>query len=148
MLHEAGDLAWSLVLPRDHPLVGRDFHRAFDRLGRGVSETLSEHGVRATWVPAPGLSEEFCLLGPRGQVLATPAGIVGGAAQHATRTALLHHGNLAVRLDRDAVRRLFDLGAPTAADRLGSLAGAGLRTPPEELAPALAEALARTIEDG
>ncbi len=147
VLHEVGDLAWSLVLPREHPLVGRDFHRAFGRLGRGVAETLTEHGVRSAWVPSPGLSDEYCLLGHRGQVLATPAGIVGGAAQHATRTALLHHGNLAARLDRGAVTRLFDLGAPTAVDHLASLAGAGLRRRPEELAPMLAAAIARAIED-
>ena len=146
VLHAPGDLAWSLVLPREHRLVGRDYLRAFDRLGRGVVRFLADHGVRARWVPAPGLSEEFCLLGHRGQVLATNVGIVGGAAQHATRTALLHHGILTARIDRTTLARLFDLGGARAVDRLSSLAEAGLVTPLEELAPALAEALAREVE--
>ena len=146
VLHAPGDLAWSLVLPRDHRLVGRDYLRAFDRLGRGVVECLADHGVTATWIPAPGLSEEFCLLGHRGQVLATNAGIVGGAAQHATRAALLHHGTLTARLDRPTVTRLFDLGGARGVDRLSSLAEAGLVAPLEQLVPALADRLAREIE--
>ena len=148
VLHAPGDLAWSLVLPRDHPLVGRDYLRAYDRLGHGVTAFLADRGVSASWVPAPGLSEECCLLGHRGRVLATATGIVGGAAQHATRTSLLHHGTLTARLDRATMRRLFDLGHSRAADRLSSLAETGLVTPAEELAPALAEALAYEVAKG
>lgn len=148
VLHAPGDLAWSLVLPRDHPLVGRDYLRAYDRLGRGVTAFLADRGVGASWVPAPGLSEEFCLLGHRGRVLATATGIVGGAAQHATRTSLLHHGTLTSRLDRATVHRLFDLGHLGSADRLSSLAEAGLANPAEELAPALAEALEHEVAKG
>lgn len=148
VLHAPGDLAWSLVLPRNHPLVGRDYLRAYGRLGRGVVGFLADHGVSATWIPAPGLSEEFCLLGHRGQVLAARTGIVGGAAQHVTRTALLHHGTLTARIDRPAIARLFDLGRARAVDRLSSLAEAGLDHPLEELVPALADALARELERG
>ena len=145
VLHAPGDLAWSIVLPRGHRLVGRDYLRAFDRLGRGVVDCLADHGVITTWVPAPGLSEEYCLLGHRGQVLATSVGIVGGAAQHATRTALLHHGTLTVRIDRPTVERIFDLGAASAVRRLSSLAEAGLLLPLEELVPALVESLVREV---
>ena len=148
VLHEPGDLAWSLVLPLDHPLVGHDYLRAFGRLGRGVVRFLADHGVTATWIPAPGLSEEFCLLGHRGQVLATNAGILGGAAQHARRAALLHHGTLTARLDRPMVARLFDLGGARGLDQLSSLTEAGLSMPLEKLAPALADALLREVEVG
>lgn len=145
VVHTPGDLAWSLVLPRDHPLVGRDYLRAYERLGRGVVRVLADTGVETGWVTAPGLSKDLCLLGSRGQVLAARTGIVGGAAQHATRTALLHHGILVARLDRATVQRVFLLGESGAAGRLSSLADAGLSTPAEALAPALAEALAREV---
>ena len=146
VMHAAGDLAWSIVLPRDHPAVGRDYLRAYDRLGRGVQRSLADHGLATSWVPPPGLSEEYCLLGTRGLVLSAPSGIVGGAAQHRTRTALLHHGHLAMRLDREALRRIFDLEGTRGADRLSSLEDAGLRTPADELATSIAESLESALE--
>ena len=147
VLHGPGDLAWSLVLPRGHPWVGSDYLRSFGRFGEGVRRWLSELGISSRWVDAPGLSEEYCLLGPRGQVLAGDRGILGGAAQHRTRSALLHHGSITTRLDRTTLRRVFDLGGPGAADRLSSLEEAGLGPrPPEQLSAGLAEALARELE--
>lgn len=146
VMQAPGDLAWSLVLPRDHPAVGRDYLRAYDRLGRGVVRSLAGHGLAVSWVSPPGLSDEYCLLGTRGLVLSAPSGIVGGAAQHLTRTALLHHGHLAVRLDREVLCRIFDLEGAGGAGRLSSLEEAGLTTPVGELATSLAESLERELD--
>jgi lipoate-protein ligase A len=145
VLHGPGDLAWSVVLPRDHALVGRDFVHAYDRLGRGAVRFLRARGRTARWDPAPGWSEDCCLLGGRGRVLTVDGRVLGGAAQHASRSALLHHGILPFRLDRPAIARVFDLSSPGPVDHLTGLAEQGVDRPTEATARSLAEALVAEI---
>jgi len=145
VLHAPGDLAWSLVLPRDHPLVGRDFVGAYGRLGGGAVRFLAARGRAASWVPAPGLSAECCLLGERGQVLVVAERILGGAAQHADRAALLHHGILPFAVDRAATGRLFGLPSPGPVDRLVGLADLGFPRPAFSAVRALAASFAEEI---
>ncbi|MGP8078456.1 MAG: biotin/lipoate A/B protein ligase family protein [Thermoplasmata archaeon] len=145
LLHEVGDLAWTIVLPRDDPRVGADFHRAYDRLGHGVVRWLAGYGVAARWAPAPGVVPEYCTLGDRGSVLSAGDRILGGAAQHMVRTGLLHHGTISVHVDRAAIDRLFDLGPPSPSDRLAGVWELGLREPGPALARGLAEAIASDL---
>ncbi len=140
-LHQDGDLVWAVVRRRADPAVGRDFARAYARLGAGVLATLRGLGVPADWAPAPGLCEDYCPLSSRGQVLASDGQVLGGAAQHATSTALLHHGGIAWTVDRALVERLFDLPVGGAAARLGSLQGHLPHAQPEDVAVALESAL-------
>lgn len=140
LLHLPGDIVWSVVLPRDHPLVGRDYARAFARLGGGVVEGLADAKLASTWGPALSLSEEYCLLAPRGEVLRVGDRALGGAAQHATRSALLHHGVIALRTDPNALRELFGLPLD-AIRRLTSLRELGVRWPAEDVAAAIAARL-------
>ncbi len=143
VIHGAGDLAWSIVLPRDDPTVGRDFVRAYGRLGRGVVRFLGEHGLSAEWAPPPGIAPDYCLLSGRGQVLALGDRILGGAAQHLSRTALLHHGIVPLDVDRESIARVFGLTATGAGERLTSLRGLGITDEPEALAEQLDRAIAR-----
>ena len=122
LLHLAGDLVWAVVLPRDDPRVGRDFARAFDRLGAEISDGLRAAGVEAGWAPAPGLSDDYCPLSGRGQVLVAGGHVLGGAAQHATSRALLHHGGISWTVDRPTVGRIFGPLAAATLERLGGLA--------------------------
>jgi lipoate-protein ligase A len=145
ILHLAEDLVWGVVLPRADERVGRDFVRAYGRLGAGVVTALSTHGVSAEWGPAPGLSEEYCPLGPRGQVLESGGQIVGAAAQHVTGTALLHHGTLSRHMDRALVARLFSLADPGVADRLAGVDERGVLDPADALAEQLARAIAAAL---
>jgi len=145
VLHAPGDLAWSVVLPRDDPLVGRDFVNAYDRLGRGVVRFLQARGGTARWDPAPGISEYCCLLGSRGRVLTVDGRVLGGAAQHASRAALLHHGILPYRLDRPVLARLFDLEWPGPVDRLVGLDDLGLPRPSASTARSLGETIAHEL---
>jgi lipoate-protein ligase A len=145
ILHAPGDLAWSVVLPRSHPLVGRDYVRAYARLGRGAVRFLRGEGHEAAWAPAPGVSDGCCLLGTRGEVLEVGGRILGGAAQHASRTFLLHHGILPYRLDRADLSRIFDLTSPGPADRLAGLVDLGMERPSEGTARRLAEAIAAEL---
>ena len=147
VLHAIGDLAWSIVLPRAHPLVGRDFVRSYDRLGQGTTRFATTLGLAAVWEAAPGLSEDCCLLGGRGQILSVGGKILGGAAQHVTGRALLHHGILPYRIDRKAQCRVFALESPGPGDRLTDLRELGVTAPLERLARALAEAIARDVSD-
>ena len=128
VLHLPGDLLWAIVLPRADPRVGRDFVRAYGRLGEGVVRGLRAVGVSVRWVDPPGLVEDYCPLSSRGQVLEAGDRIVGAAAQHATGRALLHHGGVSWTVDRACVDRLFSLPASGPSSRLGGL---------EEVAPAL-----------
>ncbi len=142
VLHLPGDLVWSIVLPRDDPEVGRDFARAYVRLGRGVGRFLAAQGVDARWVPAPGEVEECCVLSSRGQVLEAGGRILGGAAQHATRAALLHQGMIARRIDPELLDRIFGIPPATARTRLAGTDELGVHATPETLARALRDALA------
>jgi len=147
LLHAPGDLAWSVVLPRDDPRIGRDYVHAYARLGAGVVRFLGDRGVSAKWVDPPGTDPDYCLLSARGSVLSTPERVLGGAAQHLARGALLHHGILPLELDRALLRDVFDLSSK-AVDRLTCLRELGVTGSPEELAWKLAASLADTLAKG
>jgi len=144
LLHEPGDLAWSVVVDRADPRLSGGFHSAYARLGRGVVRWLSAHGVEAAWRPAPGLAPAYCTLSERGWVLEADGAIVGGAAQHAARGRLLHHGTISRRIDRPTIDRLFGLPTPGPADRLGGLSS--LVADDDLLLHELAEAIDRDLE--
>ncbi len=140
VLHGPGDIAWSLVLPRDDPAVGRDFVHAYGRLGEGVVRALAGLGVRAAWEPAPHRSDSYCLLGPGGSVLAVGGRVLGGAAQHLSGGWLLHHGVLVYRQQPERLTDLFGLSAETISAWLTSL---------EEVAPGRSpDRIARQLLDG
>ncbi len=119
VLHQPGDLAWSVVLPRSDVRVGRDFTRSYARFGEPVVRLLAEFGVVGRWAAAPGLSDEYCLLSGRGEVLLVGETVVGGAAQHATARSLLHHGILPWSVDRATVAHVFGIDPSVVAGRLG-----------------------------
>jgi len=144
ILHAPGDLAWSIVLPRADPRVGADFVHGYARLGAGVVAWLRNRGVVSEWGPPPGSFEDYCLLSARGQVLRAGGQVLGGAAQHATRAALLHHGILPYAVDRPLLRDLFGMPDAGGADRLVGLDDLGLREPPERLAREPLDALVAT----
>ncbi|HEV8049833.1 MAG TPA: hypothetical protein VGP88_04505 [Thermoplasmata archaeon] len=116
-----GDVVWSIVLPRSDPRVGRDFVHAYPRFGHGVIRTLASFGVEAEWGPALGLSEEYCFLGSRGMALTVGGRVLGGAAQHATRSAVLHHGVLPHTIDRQRLEALFGLAPAYSEPKLTTL---------------------------
>ncbi|MGI0130499.1 MAG: lipoate--protein ligase family protein [Thermoplasmata archaeon] len=142
VLHAPGDLAWSVVLPRTDPRVGRDYVRGYGRLGAGVVRFLDRLGVSAAWVAPPNFSTEYCVLGGRGQVLSVGERVLGGAAQHLSRSALLHQGMLPLSVDRERVARLFRITARVLAERLTGLRELGVANDPVELARWLAGELA------
>jgi len=141
VLHLENDIVWAVVLPRSDPRVGRDFARAYGRLGRGVVAGLAALGIRASWVGAPGLVDDYCPLSARGEVLATEAKVLGAAAQHVTSSALLHQGCVSWEVDRAEVDHLFALPPQGPSTRLGGVADLGASGGPAALAEALARAL-------
>ncbi len=144
LLHAPGDLAWSVVLPRSDPRVGKDFVHAYSRLGEGVVRFLSERGVVTKWQDPPGSDPEYCLLSARGSVLKHGEKVLGGAAQHLAARTLLHHGILPLELDRPMLRRLFGLSTE-AVGRLTSLRELGVEGPSEQLAWKLAAHLSEAL---
>lgn len=143
VLHLVGDLAWSVVLPRRHPVVGTDFVRAYGRIGAGLVRWLAAHGVDAAWVPAPGVNPDYCVLSGRGEVLVARDRVLGGAAQQLTRSALLHQGMIAGRVDRALVARLFSIESPSTLSRLVGLDELGVAVDPRDAARGLAGELSR-----
>lgn len=148
LLHAPGDLAWAVVLPRGDPRVGRSYVTDYPRLGTGAVLFLETMGIRAQWVPSSGTSSTYCTLGRRGYVLMVDDRILGGAAQHLTRDALLHHGILPRTLDRPLIERVFDLPALGGTDRLTSLEELGCSEPATVGARRLALALAQQLGSG
>jgi lipoate-protein ligase A len=146
ILHLAGDLVWGVVLPRSDPRVGPDYVRAYSRFGAGLLPCLASRGHEAAWVPAPGLSTEYCPLSDRGQVLVVDGKVVGAAAQHVTSRGLLHHGALSIRIDREMVGRLFSFADPSIPAHLSGLWEQGLRVDPERLASEIAHALVNALD--
>jgi lipoate-protein ligase A len=145
ILHLPGDLVWSVVLPRSDPLVGPDFSSAYGRLGAGVVLFLAELGLDGRWGEPEALSDAFCLLGRRGRALSAEGRVLGGAAQHLTASALLHHGVVNRTLDRGLVAQLFDVPPEIATARLSSLTELGVSDPPERLAEGLARTIAASL---
>jgi lipoate-protein ligase A len=143
--HAPGDVVWSLVLPRTDPRVGRDFSKAYRRLGTGPVRVLHEHGVTAEWLSPLGLTTEYCLLSGRGAVLSVDGRALGGAAQHLTRQALLHHGVLPFRLDPPRLRELFDLSPELVERSLTCLEQVAAGVSPEEWARRLQAILAAEV---
>ncbi|MCI4331400.1 MAG: hypothetical protein L3K19_06090 [Thermoplasmata archaeon] len=141
ILHRPGDLVWSVVVPRSHPLVGTDFTCAYPRLGQGVVDALGAVGVPGVWSPPMDLSEEFCLLGPRGHVLTVQGRALGGAAQHVTRQALLHQGMIARTIDRARLSELFEVPLDELERRTTALVELVEAPIPERLGPRLLDAL-------
>jgi lipoate-protein ligase A len=131
LLHLPGDVVWSLVIPRNDPIFGRRFATDYDRWGSGVVAVLKEQGIHAQWTGPPDLSDEYCLLGRRGKVLSVDGRVLGGAAQHLTAHALLHHGVIGFDRAPDLISRLFRVDEEVAEGRL-----IGVR----ELRPALSSA--------
>ncbi len=146
LLHEEGDLVWSIVLPREDPRVGRDFSTAYGRLGAAVTASLRSQGLPADWTTAPGVAPSYCLLSPRGQVLSVRGRAIGGAAQHLTRRALLHHGTVNVSLDRDRIASLFDVPISLSQRYLTCLMDETPRVVGADLARSLADHLASWLE--
>jgi lipoate-protein ligase A len=142
VLHAPGDLAWSVVLPRTHPAAGRDFVRSYGRLGEGAVRFLRDRGIAAEWVPAPGLAADLCFLSARGEVLSVGPRVLGGAAQHVTRDALLHQGVVPLHVDRRRLQAVFAVPLALLTDRLVGLRELGVRERPEVLAQELLESLA------
>jgi lipoate-protein ligase A len=142
ILHLRGDLLWAIVLPRADPRAGRDFARAYGRLGGPIVGALARLGVVARWVPAPGLSDAYCPLSGRGEVLAVGPRIVGAAAQHLTARALLHQGSVSWTVDRATVDDVFELPPGGPSSRLGGIAELGVALGPERVAEAIGRALA------
>ena len=147
LLHAPGDLTWTVVLPRRDPRVGRSFVNAYARLGTGVTRFLEAAGVRARWTPAPGVSSSYCTLSSRGLVLTVGDLVLGGAAQHLSREALLHHGTLPRTLNRPLIGRIFELPRTGGLDRLTCLEELGLRENAERQAEGLARALVEHLEN-
>ncbi len=142
LLHLPGDVVWSVVVPRSDPGAARGLTRAYDALGAGVVDGLRELGVRAAWSPPVGASATYCLLSDRGRVLTVDGRVLGGAAQHLTSRALLHHGVLTARLDPGLLGEIFGVPRSTIADRLTALEGHGLGGSGAGLAAAVLRALA------
>ena len=146
LLHGAGDLFFSVVLPRSpegglhRPLAG-----SYRRFGAGIVRALGRHGIETEWRPGPQLSEAYCLLSGQGEVLWTRSRIVGGASQHLTAKGLLHHGFLARRVDSEGLSRIFGIPPETSGTWLTGLCAEGLPVDapsPEELGGAIRESLA------
>jgi lipoate-protein ligase A len=148
VLHASGDLVWAVVLPRNDLRIRRDFVHAYATFGAPIIEFLRDKGVSATWAPAPALSDDYCLLGPRGQVLMSGTRILGGAAQHVTATSVLHHGHLPKSLDRAALQRIFGPTTPAGLERLVGLDDLGVRRSPDDLARSLERKLRAHFTSG
>lgn len=145
LLHLRDDLLWSVVLPRADPRVGRDFVRGYARLGEAVVGTLRSLGLASSWADAPAVCEEYCPLGSRGKVLVADGRVLGGAAQHVTSRALLHHGAISTAVDRPLLDLLFGWTDPGPASRLVGLSELGVDRPAELLARELDAGLARFV---
>jgi lipoate---protein ligase len=141
LLLAPGDLTWSIVLPRDDPRLAAGPIAATERLGAGIVAALAEAGLPAAWSPPIALSDSYCLLGPRGKVLTVDGRAIGGAAQHLTRSALLHHGVVNWTVDRPRLHGLFGLPPEIAERHLGSLLELLPSADPERLAESLRRAL-------
>ncbi len=126
LLHRPGDVHFARVIPRTSPNFPPRFTQAYASLGAGVVSWLGFRGLEARWDPAPGSFPGYCLTSARGKVLAVGGRILGGASQHLSHEALLHHGAITLSLDLPLLETLFDLPRELAERQLTSLEKEGL----------------------
>ncbi len=125
VLHEPGDLFWSIVLPRSSPLVGRDYVHAYGRLGEGVVRALPSR-LAPRWHPSPEVFPSHCFLSGRGEVLFCGDRILGGASQHVTPAAILHHGVILASVDPRKMEGIFGMPERVRSQYLTSLEELGI----------------------
>ena len=145
LYHAPGDLVWSIVLPRRDARVGRDYAHAYVRLGAGLVDWLAGLGVTSAWELASDAFPPYCLLNGLGRTLRVSGRAVAGAAQHATRSGMLHHGGVSVSLDETALTAVFDLPDDVLAADLAGLRTFGVSETSERLARGLTAALERFV---
>lgn len=144
VLHERGDLAWSLVLPRTDPRVGKNYIRNYAELGNGVVEGFRRFDIRGEWRPSGGRDPEICLLAERGEVLWIDGRVAGGAAQHLSGNALLHHGCIAVGSPGESTARLFGRDPKELRRKLVGLDELGEPPDPDLLLTAIGEEMSKS----
>jgi lipoate-protein ligase A len=132
-----GDLLFSIVLPRDHPLAKPPVTRAYGRLGAGVQQFLRRIGIDGRWSDPLGLSSEFCPFGSRGSPFVVQGRVLGGAAQHLTRGYLLHHGFLFRTVDRELLHRWFGIEPRVISGHVTSTEDLGVAASASEMAAGL-----------
>jgi lipoate-protein ligase A len=145
VLHSPGDLLFSIVLARSHPAVGRDYARAYGRLGAGLVTWLERSGVATRWAPTPKVDPELCLLSGRGETLQWRERTLGGAAQHVTRDALLHHGVVVAASPVERLSAVFGLPAERLGLHLTSLSELGVDLGTEHARVELARAMSSSL---
>lgn len=126
LVHESGDLFWSVVLPRESRWIGRDFTKAYARLGLGWVSAIASAGRKAEWIASPPTFPLHCFLSGRGYVLACEGRALGGASQHLNAQALLHHGTVTVVHNPERVRSIFAMPSLVQEQHLTSLEELGL----------------------
>lgn len=142
--HQPGDVFWSVVLPRSGSWVGRDFIHRYSYFGGGWVAFLAGKGLQAHWERPPARFPAYCLLSGRGEVLMTKGRILGGASQHLTSKALLHHGTISVSVDRGSIHRAFGAPGELTQEHLTSLHEEGTGLEDGELST-LADCLASAL---
>ncbi|MCI4351005.1 MAG: hypothetical protein L3K15_05780 [Thermoplasmata archaeon] len=144
VLVRPGDLLWSIVEPLHARESRRSLLHAYERLGSGAVTWLRNLGLESRWSEPFAASDEFCLLGARGSVLTASGRALGGAAQHSTARAMLHHGLIVRSIDRRLLARLFDLTPELLARTTTSLEEMGVaeRARANDLESAIATSLA------
>ncbi|HKS59806.1 MAG TPA: hypothetical protein VJS68_03400 [Thermoplasmata archaeon] len=146
VLISPGDLLFSLVLRRTHPLAASPVTKGYGRLGAGACRFLERFRIRGEWSAPAGLSDLFCPLGALGSPLRADGRVLGGAAQHLTGTHVLHHGFLFRSLDRLLLGRLFGLSASVLSNELTSLSELGIPAEPPQQAAQLLDAWSSIID--
>ncbi len=111
LLHaEGGEVTYSLVLPPGHPLTELDVAESAARIAEGVAEALRILGFDAVVGSFPGVPGEggLCYAASAPSDVTVGGVKVSGSAQRRLPSgALLQHGTLLLRVDREAWRRVI-----------------------------------------
>jgi lipoate-protein ligase A len=126
LLHEPGDIFWSIVLPREPRWVGKDFVRRYSHFGAGWVDFLGRRNVKASWLKSPDYYPSYCLFSGRGEVLSIGGKALGGASQYLTSRALLHHGTVLNSVDPTRLESVFGMPSSMSRSHLTSLAAEGV----------------------
>ncbi len=145
VLHHPGDLFWSVVVPRQPQWTGRDFVHGYSRFGRGWVDWLLQRGHPSRWEKTGAWFSAYCFLSGLGEALVAGSGVLGGAGQHVTSRALLHHGAVPLTVEPRETEELFGMPEGMATERLTSLRRLGLEPTADDLQD-IASRLAEGVE--
>jgi lipoate-protein ligase A len=119
ILHEADEVTYCVVLPRDQ--APADLFASYRFVANGVVRTLHHLGLASSFVEGHTGRDPLCYLREEGVSVALEGRKISGGAQKRTQTMILQHGTILLSRRTEVLARLFRTDAKRVEDNVACL---------------------------